>query len=801
MIWKYDTIFHLETKNTSYCFRCMKSGHLEHLHYGAKISVERGIDAIIEKHNFTPGCSIAYSKEYPNITMEDVSLEVSSVGKGDVREPMIDLIHSDGSRTCDFIFEDAEVIHGKQEIATLPSSYDEKGNCMSLILTLKDKNSAVKIELIYTVFEECDVITRSMRVCNHEDGDIRILRALSMQLDLDEEDYVVTGFHGTWAREMQMSKHALVPGIHVNDSKTGFSSNRCNPFFMIGKKYTGETHGECYGGNLVYSGNHYEAFEVTPYQKTRVLSGINPAHFELIVSPGDKFETPEAVLTFSAKGYEGISKNMHRFVREHVVRGKWKKKERPILVNSWESFYFKFNESKLCSLAADAKKLGIELFVLDDGWFGKRDDDTSSLGDWTPDKNKLPRGLKGLSRKIRSLGLDFGIWVEPEMVSENSSCYRKHPDWALKPEAKEHSTGRNQFLLDLTRTEVQDYIIESMRRVFTEGSVSYVKWDMNRNISDVIAELGIDYHHTAGSYPHRYCMGLYRVLETLTNDFPDILFESCASGGNRFDLGMLCYMPQIWASDNTDAVSRAQIQNGYSYGYPMSVISAHVSGSPNHQTLRNTNLETRFNVAAFGLLGYECNLSELTKEEKEKIKGQIAFYKSFRYSLQFGEFTRIKDNGNVIQWLLYEKETGQGIALFLQKEAIPNQPHAKLRLRNLEPGQMYHFSNLQSTFHIKEFGDLINMISPVHIKRNSMLHALVDRFKKMGYEVEEYTCSGTLLCNSGVRLKEVFCGIGYNEETRHMPDFSSRLYCIEECSSFPEIQREEESDIVYLENE
>ncbi len=784
MIWINDTVFHLETKNTSYCFRVMKSGHLEHLHYGARISIERGLDAIIEKHNFTPGCSVMYAKLFPNQAMEDISLELSTVGKGDTREPMIDLIHADGSRTCDFVYESASIMHGKAELLGLPSSYDETGECMSLILMLKDKNSETKAELIYSVFEDCDIITRSMRIHNQESGDIRILRALSMQLDIDEDEFYLTDFHGTWAREMQMNQRKLLPGICMNDSKSGFSSNHCNPFFMLCRSETGETQGECYGGNLIYSGNHYEAFEVSPYHKTRVLSGINPSGFEYILSKGESFETPEAVLTFSDKGYEGISRNMHSFIREHIVRGKWKKKERPVLVNSWESFYFKFNETKLCRLAAEAKKLGAELFVLDDGWFGKRNDDTSSLGDWTPDKEKLPRGLKGLAGKIKSLGLDFGIWVEPEMISENSQCYRKHPDWALRQQDREHSLGRNQMLLDLTKREVQEYIIESMRSVFTQGDITYVKWDMNRNISDVKTELGIDNHYTAGSYTHRYILGLYRILDTLTSDFPDILFEGCASGGNRFDLGMLCYMPQIWASDNTDAISRTQIQNGYSYGYPMSVIGAHVSGCPNHQTLRNTNLETRFNVAAFGLLGYECNLGELTREEKEKVKGQIAFYKKFRYSLQFGEFTRLRFTDNEVQWMVYEKETGQGIVLHLHREVIPNQPHTKLRLRNLDLDQLYHFSNLQSTFHIKEFGDLINMISPVHIRRNSVLHTLADHFKKMGYEIEEYTCSGTLLCNSGVRLKEGFCGIGYNEDTRHMPDFGSRLYSIEACSSF-----------------
>jgi alpha-galactosidase len=449
------------------------------------------------------------------------------------------------------------------------------------------------------------------------------------------------------------------------------------------------------------------------------------------------------------------------------------------LINSWEANYFKFTETKLLKLAKAAKEAGIELFVLDDGWFGKRNDDTSSLGDWKENKDKLSSGLKGLAEKINALGLDFGIWVEPEMVNEDSDLYRRNPDFAVQLPGTANSLGRNQMILDLTREEVCVYLIEEMTRVFSSANITYVKWDMNRIFSDLYSTaLAADRQKEFG---HRYILGLYHVLDVLTGRFPKILFESCASGGNRFDLGMLCYMPQTWASDNTDAICRAKIQTGYSYGYPMSVIGAHVSNCPNHQTLRNTSLDTRFEVAVFGLLGYELNLSELNSEEKKSLEDQVSFYKKYRETLQFGDFYRLKDIGNGdCRWLTVSQDKKTAVGLYLQTEVTPNSVYGKFKTKGLAEDRKYHFTNRRQIFNIKEFGDLINMISPVHIKKDSVAHNLIAMIKKMPGEVEDCTACGDVFNHAGVKLKPAFGGTGYNDDVRLFKDYASRLYLWEE---------------------
>ena len=786
MIYRIDDLFVLETRETAYCFRVMPQGHLEHLHYGRKINPWQGYEPLIRKEGFLGGTQIAYSKDFPNVGLEDLCLEISSYGKGDVREAFIEIIHGDGSGTSDFRFREARVLNEKKELETLPSAYIEKqgDQPVSLEIELYDGNHGITLILIYSVFYDSNVITRSARLVNTSDRSIRLERIMSSQLDLDEDDYILSTFHGAWAREMNRCDMPVKPGIIVNDSKTGFSGNRSNPFFMLSRKNTCEEYGDCYGFNLIYSGEHYAAVELSSLGKVRVINGFQPENFSFLRLPGESFEAPEAVLTYSDRGYTGMSHNMHHFIRNHIIRGEWKHRERPVLLNSWEANYFKFDERKLLKQAKAAAEAGIELFVLDDGWFGNRNDDTSSLGDWHENRNKLNHGLKGLAEKINALGMDFGIWVEPEMVNEDSDLYRSHPDWAVKLPDAPHSLGRNQMILDLTREEIRNYIIEEMTRVFSSANIRYVKWDMNRIFSDrYTSSLPADRQK---EFSHRYIMGLYEVLGTLTKRFPYILFESCASGGNRFDLGMLCYMPQVWASDNTDAICRAAIQSGYSYGYPLSVIGAHVSGCPNHQTLRNTSIETRFEVAAFGLLGYECNLTELSREEYQIVKEQIEFYKKHRRTFQFGDFYRIKINENgIFQWLCVAPDKSEAVGMHLHKEVVPNYPHARFRTRGLEDGACYHFTNRRQTFNIKIFGDLINMISPIHIKKDSLVHNVIAMVKKMPGETEDCKAMGCVFNNAGVKLKPSFAGTGYNEDTRIQPDFSSRMYLWEKVQDSP----------------
>lgn len=779
MINVSDNIFVLNTKDTTYVFGILPTGQPEHLYYGRKITVADA-SGLREKHVFQPGNSVVYDSEHDNYTLEDVCLEMSSYGKGDIREPFVKLVYEDGSFSSDFIYDSYEITDGKPALESLPSSYDVSDGANHLILRLKECGSGLVMELHYHVFEECNVIARYTKLVNNTDATVRIDKMMSCQIDMPDAEYDFVTFDGAWAREMQISNVPVSHSRLVNSSYTGTSSSRANPFVMLVRPQTTETAGECYGFNLVYSGNHYESVQVGAYGKMRFMSGINPENFAWALEPGEKFETPEAVMTYSYEGYNGLSGHMHDFVREHIVRGKWKNKVRPVLLNSWEACYFDINEHKLQNLARKAADMGIELFVMDDGWFGKRNDDKSSLGDWRVNKGKLPGGVDGLCRKINDMGMDFGIWVEPEMVSVDSDLYRAHPDWAMDIPGRSHSEGRNQRILDLTRKDVQNYIVEEMSMLFASANIKYVKWDMNRIVTDYFSkELPAGKQMETG---HRYIIGLYNCMRILTEKFQDILFEGCAAGGNRFDLGILCYFPQIWASDNTDALCRAMIQNGYSYGYPLSVISSHVSGCPNHQTLRTTPLETRFNVASFGICGYECNLSDMKKEELDAIKAQIEIYKKWRDVLQFGRFYRTRnfaDNSPVQEWTCVSPDKKRAIGFIMQKLAKPNTQFAYYRACGLLPDCRYHFCNRELKYNIKNFGDLINTVSPVHIKPDSFLHNAAAHFIKMDGEKEDVYMYGDALMYAGVRLSPAYGGTGYNSEVRFFPDFASRIYFME----------------------
>lgn len=818
MIIKSQRAFILHTKNTTYAFRVMENGYLEHLYYGRKIQIGNGsrpdgsasdgrcavedaeLAPLLEKHVFGPGNTIAYDKEHGAFSLEDVCLEMSAYGKGDIREPMVEIIHGDGGYTSDFRFEKAEISREKIAMETLPCSYDDSGQAEHLTVTLRDAGYGLALELHYHVFEACDVITRRARLINEGVDEISLRRLLSMQIDFSGANFIFTTFNGAWAREMKRTDRPVQPGKLVNASYTGTSSSRANPFVMLSAPTASEDYGECYGFNLIYSGNHYEAAEVNAYGKTRISIGMNPQSFCFLLEKGQAFEAPEAVMTYSHQGWNGMSQNMHHFVREHIVRGVWKHKVRPVLLNSWEASYFDISEGKLLKLAKAGKEVGIELFVMDDGWFGERKDDARSLGDWDPNSKKLPGGLSGLCKKIKALGLDFGIWVEPEMVNVDSRLYKEHPDWVLAIPGRPHAEGRNQRLLDLSKIEVQNFIIEKMTEVFSSADISYVKWDMNRIVSD--------YYSTRlpakrqGEVAHRYIMGLYRCMKTLTERFPHILFEGCAAGGNRFDLGILCYFPQIWASDNTDALCRAEIQTGYSYGYPLSVVSAHVSDCPNHQTLRNVPLDTRFSVASFGIFGYECNLCDMKAEARQEVKEQIALYKQWREVLQTGDFYRGRtfsggtngasgqnicspesvlnpSGGSVTEWTCVSKDKKRAVGMLLQKLVVPNTQYQFYQARGLQPDYRYHFYNRKIKHDVKNFGNLVNTVAPIHIKPDSFLYNMVAKFVKMDGENEDCLAFGDTLMYHGVKLKQAFGGTGYNAEVRLFPDFASRLYFME----------------------
>lgn len=523
-----------------------------------------------------------------------------------------------------------------------------------------------------------------------------------------------------------------------------------------------------------------ESCEQNSYGRMRIIGGINPEGFTFVLEPGMSLQSPEAVMTYSDTGFGGVSSRMHVFVRRHIVRGLWADRERPVLLNSWEAAYFDINEKKLLKLAKEAKKCGIELFVMDDGWFGHRDDDTSSLGDWQENLSKLPGGVKQLADKINAIGLEFGIWVEPEMVNEDSDLYRAHPEWAVRVPGQSHAEGRHQMLLDLTNKDVRDHIVNSMTKVFSSANISYVKWDMNRIMSDRYSQTMPS--DRQGEFGHRYVLGLYDIMGRLTKRFPEILFEGCAAGGNRFDLGILCYMPQIWASDDTDARERLEIQTGYSYGYPMSVVSSHVSGCPNHQTLRVTPLETRFGVAAFGVLGYECNLCDMKKKDIEAIKDQVEFYKKHRRTLQFGEYHRI-ENGtvselkrNVYQFMTVAQDGSDAAACYYEGQVIPNYTYKHLRTKGLDENAVYVLEGRNLQYSVKIMGDLINMVTPVHVKPDSLTQSAIDKVVKLPGEKECVKASGAVFNRVGVNLAPDFAGTGYNDQTALWTEHGLRLY-------------------------
>ncbi len=779
MIRKLDgkrPAFVIDTDKTTYIFAVMPSGHLEHLYYGSKVQIEKTdrLEVFREKREFELGNVIVYSKEFPTEIPEDVCYEISSLGHGDIREPFIEAVSSDGCRTLDFKYASYKIDSFKPEFDTLPGSYSENGKYEHLCIKLKHDD--LTLELHYVSYPECDVITRSAKLTNNGKEKIELERLMSLQLDLSTCGTSVTSFHGAWAREMNKSTLTLHSGKYVSESRAGCSSSRANPFFMVHTENTTETAGDCYGFNLIYSGNHSSAVEVNAFGKTRIVSGIQPQGFRYILNAGKSFEAPEAVMTYSASGFSGQSRNMHEFVREHILRGEWKRKARPILLNSWEACYFNISESSLISLAKTGKDLGIELFVMDDGWFAKRDDDSHSLGDWDPSAKKLPKGLSALSQKITDCGVRFGIWVEPEMVNTESELYKKYPDWVMSVPNKLHSEGRNQRVLDLANPKVVNYITEKMTEVFSSGEISYVKWDMNRIFSDVYSPYLSP--ENQGETAHRYICGLYRMMKRLTERFPKILFEGCASGGNRFDLGILCYFPQIWASDNTDAISRSHIQEGYSYGYPQCCVGAHVAASPNHQTLRETPLETRFNVAAFGALGYECDVRDLNSEQKQQIIKQIEIYKEWRDVFQYGQFYRLR-SGNIHEWCCVSKDKKRAVGVIVQELVNPNTQSERFTPTGLDPKLTYKFSNIPSRVNVKLFGSLINTMAPIHVRQDSLVHNVIAKAVKMNGEEEIYTVSGEVLMNSGIALKPGFSGTGFNDNVRMFPDFASRMYLME----------------------
>lgn len=679
-----DRKFVLETKNSTYVMKVTKYDFLAHVYYGKKIRNYDFEETLVFPEN--PAVCTRINSEDEVYCLDKLPQEYPTTGRGDYRKPALVIINNDGSRIVELKYKDYKITKGKHKLKDLPALYAENlCDVSTLEIILKDELTNIEVSLFYSVFENVDGITRWSVIKNKGNSTVDIDCALSLNIDFNSCDYDFMHLPGFWARERFIERFPLNKLSTQIDSTRGASGHHHNPFFALLSKNADEENGDVYGFNLVYSGNFIGRAEVDQFDNTRASLGINPNDFSWELKPECSFTTPEAVMVFSSTGIGGMSRIFHELYSKHLIRGKYKSKERPVLINNWEATYFDFNREKIDKITEKASKLGIELFVLDDGWFGERNSDKKSLGDWFENKEKLRGGLKDLSEDVHSKGMQFGLWFEPEMVSPDSELYRTHPDWCLHVEGRTRSESRNQLILDLSRKEVREYLINCIQEIFDNVSINYVKWDMNRNMSEVgNKELT---SNKQAEIPHRYMLGLYEVIDNLTTNNPDILFESCASGGGRFDPGMLYYMPQVWTSDNTDAVERLKIQYGTSIVYPILTIGSHVSAVPNHQMGRITSLEMRGHVSMSGNFGYELDISNISDEEFNILKNQIIIYKEIRSLIQFGLFYRIKSpfEGNETAWMFVSKDKKDAVVFWFRVLSLPNPPQTSIKLKGLNP--------------------------------------------------------------------------------------------------------------------
>lgn len=680
--------FYIQTNNTSYVMHLLQSKYLQHVFWGKKIP---SISACQYQKYYE--CEQEFSKN--GGTMDSLPHEYPDFGNGDFRKPALVVNCADGSEVIELEYSGYKIYDGKKPLKGLPATYARDAGDQTLEITLSDEKTGLSIVLRYTAFEKHDAIARSVTVLNGGDSEIKLKTAMSASLDMElEKGFRLLSLSGAWANENNVIEREIKPGSFSVESRRIASSHQNNPFIALLSGNAGEDCGDVYGFSLVYSGSFLCDIETDINFNARVRVGLNPFDFEWCLSPGESFTTPEVVMVYSDEGLGKMSRIYHRLYRECLCRGNFRDKERPILINNWEATYFDFDEKKLLEIADEAAKLGVELFVLDDGWFGSRDDDTSSLGDWHTDMKKLPHGLKYLSEKINQKGMKFGLWVEPEMISPDSDLYRAHPDWCIHVDGRDRLTIRNQFVLDLTRIEVRDWIVDTISNVLKEAGVSYVKWDMNRNITSP-GSPSLDAKRQK-EFSHRYILGLYDILERITSAFPNVLFEGCASGGGRFDPGMLYYMPQTWTSDDTDAVQRVKIQYGTSIVYPAITMGAHVSAVPNHIMGRVTPLETRQNTAMCGNYGFELDVTKLDDCEKEKIAESIKYYKEIRRIVQFGDLYRLESlyKGNCAA-LMYVAEDRRDAVVFLFRERMELRKAARtLRLKGLDLTADYEICEL-----------------------------------------------------------------------------------------------------------
>ena len=690
-------IFKLDTANTSYMIGIVdEEQFVGHIYYGAKIRMQDA--AYLMRTAENPLVPSINNRERCSF-LDTFPMEYPGHGAGDYREGCIRVKTKSGHSVVGLQYESYKILDEKPALEGLPSSFAGNEACQTLVLTCKDSILDLEVELLYSVFEKEDIITRSVRVINHSADPIYLTKVYSACVDMDDRDYEWLTLHGSWARERQIERKKLGYGKQSVGSVRGESSHQEHPFIAWMDPDTTQTQGDVYAMHFVYSGNFQAQIEKSQFESIRVTMGINAEDFCWKLKQGECFTAPEVVLTFSSEGMGNMTRNLHDFYRDHMIRSKYTHMKRPILINNWEATYFDFNTEKLLSIAKRASELGIEMLVMDDGWFGHRNDDSTSLGDWFVNEEKITGGLKYLVDEVNKLGLKFGIWMEPEMISPDSKLYEQHPDWAIAVPGRTATLSRNQYVLDLSRKEVRDYVYDMISNILHSANIEYVKWDMNRQLSDMGSyELPAD---RQGELYHRYVLGVYELQERLITEFPDLLLENCSGGGARFDPGMLYYSPQIWCSDDTDAVERLKIQEGTALMYPLSAMGAHISVCPNHTVGRNTPFETRGNVALAGTFGYELDITKIPQEDQEMIPQQVQMYHKYNDLVREGDYYRIasyRENHEFDCYLVAAKDKKEALVTFVQVIGRPNYHSRCIRLQGLDPAMNYRMEGTDQVY-------------------------------------------------------------------------------------------------------
>ncbi len=684
-----EQVFTLQTKRTTYQMKAGDYGILLHLYYGARVE-DCTMDYLLHRKDVGFSGNPYEAGEDRTFSLDTLPQEFPSYGVGDYRNNCVGVCQADGTRAADFRYVSWEIREGAHKIPGLPCLFDEDETAETLVIFLEDAASSLKLELYYVVFADRDVIARSARITNGGKEAVRLEKMMSACLELPNGSWEAIHFHGRHAMERRLERLPLMHGTMEVGSRRGTSSHQHNPGVILCSPDATEEHGGCYGLSLIYSGSFSMEIEMDQMDSVRAVCGINPEFFEYRLEPGEAFDTPQLMMTYSGSGLGRMSANFHSIIRHNLCRGKYKFARRPVLINNWEATYFDFNEEKILSIARQASELGIEMLVLDDGWFGSRDSDNAGLGDWFVNTDKLKGGLTDLVTGINGLGMKFGIWIEPEMVNEDSRLYREHPDWALTIPGRKPCRSRNQLVLDMSRSEVRDYVFDSIAAVLKSANVEYVKWDMNRSICDVYS--AVLPKERQGEVYHRYVLGIYDLMERFTSSFPNILFEGCSGGGGRFDPAILYYSPQIWCSDDTDGIERLEIQYGTSFFYPISAVGSHVSAIPNHQTGRRTPLATRGVVAMAGSFGYEMDLNLLTEDEKEAVKAQVEDYKKYYDLIHNGDYYRLaspQGDSGFTAWQFVSGDKTRTLLNLVITHVRANAPDLWFKLRGLDPEKRY----------------------------------------------------------------------------------------------------------------